>query len=104
MSNISHCDNVSPSHWRQHSSDEVDPTKMFEFFSLEVEPASIVHPLTQKLNRRLSTINLFLRHIQVVDKDNYLVATLFRPVLTFTSPGAHLAIDQSLHLVRHGLS
>jgi hypothetical protein len=45
-----------------------------------------------------------LRHVEIIDEDYNLIASFLRPVLPLSSSGAHLAIDESLHLVGIGLS
>lgn len=100
---VPHGDDVPSSDGGQHGSHKVDAAQVLELFGLEVEPSSVVHPLSEQLDGRLCSIDFFLGHVQVVDEDNDFIPALFRPILTLSPPGAHLAVDQPLDLVNVGL-
>ena len=104
MPDVPHGDHVSSSDWGQHGSNEVDSAQVLELLGLEVEPSSVVHPLSEQLDWRLSPVYLFLGHVQVIDEDDNLVPALFGPILSLSPPGADLAVDQPLDLVDVGLS
>lgn len=104
MPDITHRDNVSATNRREHSSHKIDSAKVFEFLGVKVIPSSVVHPLSQEFDWRLSSIFFFLRHVEIVNKDDYFVSSFFRPILALTTTSADFAIDESLDLVGVGLS
>lgn len=74
MANISQSDCILTSSRRAHCGNESEVDHVFEvlFFTQDVEPSLVVHPLTEKLNWRLSSIDagsFDLWHVKVIDKD-----------------------------------
>lgn len=104
MPQISHADGVAAAHWRQHGRHKVNSLEIPQFLCIEIIPSSVVHPLSQQLDRRLRSKYLLLGHVQVINEDHNLSLASVRPVLTFTPSGADLAVDKSLDLVGVGLS
>ena len=62
--------------WGSHSRDKDDIFNLLEVFLLgfSVVPSLMVHPLADKLNRRLSEVLFSLRHVQIIDKDDIFLA------------------------------
>ena len=62
--------------WFTHSGNKVHLLKMSErmLVVLSIIPSTLVNPLSEDLDGRLSTILFDLRHVQVIDKDNTLHA------------------------------
>lgn len=104
MSNVTRGDAVSTVTWRTHGSTESDICYLPEgpFWIIYVIPSIVIHPLPEKLNWRLSSIFLFLRHVQIINKDNTLLTSL-GSVNTF-SLLFHFTINNSLSLVCWSLS
>lgn len=102
--NVTHRHNVSTTDGRKHGCDKVDAAKVLELFGLEIVPTSVVHPLSQQFNRRLSAVLLLLRHVEIIDEDNNLITSFFRPILPLSSTRANLAINKTLNLISVGLA
>ncbi len=77
---------------------------MLEFLSIEIIPASVIHPLPEKLDGRLCAKLFFLRHVQVIDKNDNLVFSLFGPEKSFSSSCAYFRVNESLYLISDSLS
>ena len=87
---------------RLHGCTESDANELAEiFFANQFIPALVVHPLTEELDGRLSTVLLFLGHVEVIDKDDSILAEFGTPD-TLTAP-IHATIDDVLGLVGGGL-
>lgn len=104
MTKVPHGDHVPASNWREHCSDKAYTAEVFELLSIEVIPSPVVHPLPEQLDGRLCPILLLLRHVQVIDENNYLIFPLLRPEESFPPPSAYFRVDQPLNLVNHSLT
>eukprot|EP00967_Tisochrysis_lutea_P013818 scaffold15484_cov30-Tisochrysis_lutea.AAC.4 len=80
-----------------HRADKRDVDDLPELPRLAFIPAAMPHPLAQNLYRRLSTIFLALRHIDIVNEDDVLFAR-WRPIDSLT-PLVNLGINLVLRHV-----
>ena len=97
-------DVLSATTWRSHSCYENDIFYLLErlLFRLTIIPSFMVHPLSENLNGRLGSINLFLGHVQIINEDNEFLARGWSE--HSLSPLFKLGIEHVLCLVRAGLS
>jgi hypothetical protein len=59
---------ISTSTWWTHRSYKLNILNFFKDLILgSIEPSSIIHPLSHQLKRRLGSISIFFRHVQIVD-------------------------------------
>lgn len=91
----------SSSRWT-HSTKHKQILQTHEQQCLAIVPTFVVKVLPNQLERRLSPICLFFRHIQVIDKDDTLL-TDRRTIVTF-SAFLHFAVDGVLSLIGSRLS
>ena len=85
-----------------HRGDELDVLYFFEDLVLgPVEPASVVHPLPQQLERGLREVGVLLGHVEVIDVDHHFFA--IRDHLGL-GPPHHLPLDHLLGLGRTSLT
>lgn len=106
MADESASDHGLSSSGRSHSSSHRELGNLTEIllFTLDLEPALVVHPLTEQLNGRLSSVNsgLFdLRHAQVIDEHDS-SAVAFGDVVTLTKLH-QFSIENILGLTSGGL-
>ena len=103
MADVSHGDHILTSSGRSHSCNKCEISNLAEVLLVAENfiPALVVHPLTEELDGRLSTVLLFLGHVEVIDKDDSILAEFGTPD-TLTAP-IHAAIDDVLGLVGGGL-
>lgn len=89
--------------WRLHGCAEGNTNGLAEFLlTIQFIPAFIVHPLTEKFNRRLGAILFFHRHVEIINKNDGFLANFWAPYTLTTS--IHATIDYTLSLVSGGLS
>ena len=67
---------VAAASWWSLRTHELDVDKSKLRLILKVVPIPVIHPLPKQLNRWLSTILFHLWHIEIIDKDNRLLAPL----------------------------
>mmetsp|Transcript_20678 Transcript_20678/g.31621 ORF Transcript_20678/g.31621 Transcript_20678/m.31621 type:complete len:466 (-) Transcript_20678:2095-3492(-) len=103
MANVPLRDRVAAVSRRTHSGSKPHISQLSEFplRGVDIVPSGIVHPLSEQLDRRLGSELLLLRHVEVINEDNSLLAVL-RTVDTL-SLLLHLAIDDAFCLVGRGL-
>jgi hypothetical protein len=63
---------TSATTWWAHRRDEDNVLDLHVLLSKSIVPAFVVHPLTEQLERWLSTILLFLWHVEVINEDDVL--------------------------------
>ena len=98
------CNVLSSTTRRSHCSHKNDIFYLLEWFlfSFSIIPSFMIHPLSKNLYRGLSTIHLFLRHIQVINEDDKLL-TRSGPKDPFP-PFLKLRVQHILCLVSASLS
>ena len=85
-----------------HRSAESDVLDLFELLvCLDVVPSTVVHPLTKQFNWRLGTVLLLLWHVEIINKDDKLLARGWTKAALLSS--AHFTINNILGLVGRGL-
>lgn len=98
MPHIAVGDRVSTNARRTHRSAEFHVLNKLEFLlSNYIIPPAVVHPLTEQLDWRLSTIFLPARHVQVINENNIL--HIWRWTKTALFPSVHATINNILSLV-----
>ncbi len=103
MTQVAHGDDITAADGWEHGGDEVNSAEMFELLRVEVEPAAVVHPLAEQLDRRLCAVLFLLWHVQVVNENYNLILALLRPEVPLASSSAHFGINQTLNLISIGL-
>mmetsp|Transcript_24763 Transcript_24763/g.85438 ORF Transcript_24763/g.85438 Transcript_24763/m.85438 type:complete len:233 (-) Transcript_24763:151-849(-) len=86
---------------RPHGGDELDVDELAERILVAVVPSSVVHPLSEDLNGRLSPVLLLRRHVQIVHEDDARLAQ--RRPEDALAPLLELGVDDVLGLVRRRL-
>ena len=89
--------------WRLHCTNVNGVLQNFNLLWIQVVPAVIVHPLSQKFNWRLRPEFVLLRHIQVVNKDQTFFFSIFRPKVSFPSPTWNFSFNYFLKLLSWSL-
>lgn len=64
--------------WLSHRSDYLEVLNVLWVQILSVIPESKVHDLSHQFNGRLSSIDFFSRHVEVIDKGNNLLSGILR--------------------------
>ena len=83
---------------RLHSGTESNADSLAELLlAVELIPALVVHPLAKKLDGRLGSILLLLRHVKIINEDDGTLSSL-GSVDTLT-PSVHVAINDVLGLI-----
>lgn len=97
-------DHTSASTWGTHCSyeDDIFNSLPRTLFILAVVPTSVVHPLSQKFERGLSTVVFLLWHIQIINENDELLAN--RGSIHSLSSLFELIIKIVLSLICRGLS
>ena len=91
------------SSWESHSRDEDNVNDLpLLLFLISVVPALMVHPLADELNWWLSLVLLFLRHVEIINKDTELLSSWWSEHTL--SSLLHSFIKGILGLVGTGLS
>ena len=99
MAHISMRYSISSNRWEHGSSKcGVDCLSEFLLNSVDIIPSLVVHPLAKKLNWWLSTILLFHRHVEIVNKDNAFFSKWW--AINTLSLFLHLSINDHLCLLR----
>jgi hypothetical protein len=102
VSNDSVGDEGSTTTWGTHSSNDDQILDFHEFELLSVIPSKVIKVLSKDLHRGLSTILFLLGHVEIIDKENALLAS--RRAIDTLSPLLKLSIDGILGLVGGCLS
>ena len=99
VAHITRRDMVATTTWWSHGSRELNGDNSSELLLIGIDfvPATVVHPLTEELNWRLSSIHLLLRHVEIIDEDEALFAK-GRSIDTLSAL-FHFTIDDSLSLI-----
>ena len=98
MAHITSGDGVATDAWRAHGCTESDILNLFELHIKEdIVPSAVVHPLSQKLNRRLGTVLFSLWHIQIINENDVLLPR-WRTIATLLT-STHLTINDVLSLI-----
>ena len=85
-----------------HRSAESDVLDLFKLLvCLDVVPSTVVHPLTKQFNWRLGTVLLLLWHVEIINKDDKLLARGWTKAALLSS--AHFTINNILGLIGRGL-
>ena len=87
-----------PATRRLHRAYQDHVLKELPLLRLDIVPSARVHPLPQQLNRRLSTVNLVHRHVQVIDENHDELFPVLWAVMPLPSPHVHLILNRLLHL------
>lgn len=95
-------DLVSASSWWAHRSDELNVLYLLEDFVLgAIEPAAVVHPLSEKFERRLREIGILFGHIQIVNVNDHFFSIRHHFSL---GPPYHFAFDHILSFLGASLT
>ena len=93
VADITRRDVVATTTWGSHGSHKLNGSNDSEFLLIGIDfvPATVIHPLTEELDGRLCSIHLLLRHVEIIDENEALLAK-GRSIDTLSAL-FHLAID-----------
>lgn len=93
MADIARRDVVATTTWGSHGSHKLNCSNDSEFLLIGIDfvPATVIHPLTEELNGRLCSVHFLLRHVEIINENEALLAK-GRSIDTLSAL-FHLAID-----------